>query len=477
FLEENSLPPLEDGALILRRIIHKTKSAKCFINGALAPLSAMRELGGLWVDFHGPGEPQKLFSAKCQLEMLDAFGGVCAGKEPYLELLKIRAQSLKKIGEIKSAKRLDPDEIEFLRSRIAEIESFNPDEDSVRELEANFKLLENASAICEKTAASCGAISGENGAMDALGFARRALSEISESSGELASLLSRLDSAMVEISDISADLESISGRSSFTDGEARQIRQRMDAWLSIRRKFGGTVSQALEAKRQMEEKIAMQGDAENAMALELEKISDCERKMSALALKIEKSRRAAARGLSEKVLAMLKKLGFKKPDFKISISAEAEFTPSCGSVCEFEFSANPGSAAQPLAKIASSGELARVMLGVKTAIADADETPLLVFDEVDANVGGEIGAAVGFELANLGAARQVLCVTHLPQVAAFGDSHLLVKKTQSDSETSVEISCLKGGDRVLELARMLGDRNSKSAITHARGLLSARRNK
>ena len=186
-----------------------------------------------------------------------------------------------------------------------------------------------------------------------------------------------------------------------------------------------------------------------------------------------KARLKAAKKLSLNVAKLLERLGFKNARFEIHVASLPEPGPECGSRCEFKFSANPGQPLLGLAKIASSGELARVMLALKTTLADADSTPLLVFDEVDANVGGEIGAEVGKELAHLAGRHQVFCVTHLPQVAACASSHFLVEKIQTKTSTSVSIIPISSNreSRVSELARMLGDRNSRSALAHAERLL------
>jgi DNA repair protein RecN (Recombination protein N) len=195
--------------------------------------------------------------------------------------------------------------------------------------------------------------------------------------------------------------------------------------------------------------------------------------MSPVADEIMSARKSGAKKLSANAGKILARLGFKNAEFLIEVSPEKEPSTNCGSSCEFKFSANAGQPAKALAKIASSGELARVMLALKTILAEADNTPVLVFDEVDANVGGEIGAEVGKELAKLSEKRQVFCVTHLPQVASQAHNHFLVEKTQTKTSTSVQISQI-GNDRkrrISELARMLGDRNSESALAHAEKLI------
>ena len=187
-------------------------------------------------------------------------------------------------------------------------------------------------------------------------------------------------------------------------------------------------------------------------------------------------REKAARELAKVAAKSIVELGFRKAEFAVKLTTLPEFGPSGDCRCEFLFSPNVGEAPLPLSRIASSGELARVMLALKTVLADIDEVPLLVFDEVDANVGGEIGRIVGEKMATIARRHQVLCVTHLPQVAALGSAHLLVEKDQSRERALIGISPLQGRrkERISELARMLGDRTAKSALSHAAELLGER---
>ena len=441
YLEENGVNPCEDGALVLSRAISREKSGRVFINGTLTSLSTLAGLGEFWIDFHGPGEPQKLFSQKNQLSMLDSFAGNEKLTEKYLALYAERADILRRIEAAKNSKRLSPDEMEFLQKQIAAIDALKLSPESVDELEEKSKLAEMASEIVEKSGAIVELLNGENGALGMISGANRLAGELRAAGDAALSLGRRLSEACIEISDIADEFESLARSSDMGEDEIEAVREKMSEWLGLARKYGGTAERVLEARNEMANRIAMQGDVKAT----LEKLG------------------AEEKGLLEKMAPVAEEI----------LKSRKKAGPSCGSACEFVFSANPGQPPLSLAKIASSGELARVMLALKTTLADADSTPVLVFDEVDANVGGEIGAEVGRELARLAKRHQVFCVTHLPQVAAFGDNHLLVEKKQTDTSTSVVISDIGGNKkkRVGELARMLGDRNSESAIAHAEKLL------
>lgn len=473
YLEGNGIPACEEGVLVIARAVSREKSGRAFVNGALVPLSTLSNLGAYWIDFHGPGEPQKLFSLRNQLSMLDSFAGIQNLSDAYLSLLEERAGILRKIEKIRSAKSLDPDEIEFLKAQISAIDSANPTDENIAELEEKYKLAEMASDIAEKSSAIANIIECEGGVSESLAAATRLAGELSGAGARIEDLRSRLESANLELADISEEFKSLARCSDMDESEIEEVRERMSNWLSLARKYGASAELVRQARETMNKKIETQSDVKST----LQKLSESEAaildRMSPIAADIMKARLKAAKKLSLNVAKLLERLGFKNARFEIHVASLPEPGPECGSRCEFKFSANPGQPLLGLAKIASSGELARVMLALKTTLADADSTPLLVFDEVDANVGGEIGAEVGKELAHLAGRHQVFCVTHLPQVAACASSHFLVEKIQTKTSTSVSIIPISSNreSRVSELARMLGDRNSRSALAHAERLL------
>lgn len=472
-LESSGLPPCEDGTLLISRVVGISKPSRAFVNSSPAPLSFLSKLGGYWIDFHGPGEPQKLFSRKNQLEMLDTFAGDSQLLEEYMRIYSERRQILSNIESLSQTKSLGEDEIEFLRSRIAAIDAVNPTEESIAELEEKSKLAEAASDIVEKSSAVAEAIDGDGGILEKLAAASKFASEISRFSAAAESLSERLRGVGLELADISSEYGNLARSSNMDEAQIETVRRKMTDWLGLCRKFGNSVESVLSARREMAAKIENQSDVRATMEKLRRRADELLESLVPIAEKILKAREKAAKKLAERASKTLLGLGFKNARFDISISAESEPSPDCGSSCEFMFMANPGQPLLPLAKIASSGELARVMLALKTTLADADATPLLVFDEVDANVGGEIGAEVGKRLAELSKGHQVFCVTHLPQVAACANGHFLVEKFQTKTSTSVSIARIDGDKkhRVSELARMLGDRNSESAVAHAQKLL------
>lgn len=474
FLESNGIQKCDDNSLVLARVISREKAGRAFVNGTLAPLSALAELGRMWIDFHGPREPQKLFSAKNQLEMLDNYAGDKADRDEYLLLYRERAKILGEIDALKNSKKLSPDEIEYLKSQIEAIDAVNPTDEAVAELERASKVAEMASEIVEKSNAVYGLLEGENGASEQLAQANRLASDLDGAGDDAAALSQRLANAAVELSDIAEEYARLARSCDMSEEEIAAVREKMSDWLTLSRKYGATPEAVREARAEMARKIEMQSDVGASIKKLESREAEILAKLAPLAKSVMETRKKGAEKLSKEAAKVLGRLGFKKAEFGIAVSPAPEPSPNCGSSCEFEFAANAGQPKYPLAKIASSGEIARVMLALKTVLAQADGTPVLVFDEVDANVGGEIGAEVGKELEKLSENRQVFCITHLPQVAARAHNHLLVQKTQTADSTSVSITPIGGSEtlRVSELARMLGDRNSESALAHARKLLN-----
>ena len=247
----------------------------------------------------------------------------------------------------------------------------------------------------------------------------------------------------------------------------------MDAWLEMKRKHGGDLVAVIKARDEMRHQLEVQGDIEGTL-LRLEKqIADAYRLAKNEAKSLSDQRGKASKNLAKIAAKMIAQLGFEKSEFLIRVVPDSALGPMGDCGVEFMFSPNVGEAPLPLNRIASSGELARVMLALKTVLADLDQVPLLVFDEVDANVGGEIGNVVGQKMAEIARGHQVLCVTHLPQVASQATCHLVVDKDQSKTRAVVTIVPIQANrkTRISELARMLGDRTGKSAMAHAEKLL------
>lgn len=472
-LETLDLPACEEGALVLRRVIRRERGAKIQVNGAMATLAALQQLSEHWIDFHGPGEPQKLFKSHYQLELLDGYARLLDERSGYEAAYAKWRACLQEAEQLRQAERLSEDEQDFLKQQLARIDAVEVSEAAISALERDFQRLDKARELAELSAQLSEGLTGDSGVVIPLGALQRAAQELAQIDAETSPLAERLDAVIIELQDLAAEYGQLADFADIEPEAAEALQQRMAAWLELKRKYGPEPVQVLEQRQEMADKLAAQGDTEGTLARLAAEAATMEQTLRKQAAKLTQQRRQVADRLSEEVRRLLVKLGFKKAGFMIEIIDEPELSAQGNSSCSFCFSPNAGQELLPLNRIASSGETARVMLALKAVMAKADKTPLLVFDEVDANVGGEIGAEVGRELAALSGDHQVLCVTHLPQVAAQAQQHLVVVKDQDEESTSVSISSIHEDvpSREAELARMLGDRSSASAREHARALL------
>ncbi len=475
-LERLGLPPCEDGSLVLRRSLAVAKAPRMQINGALATLGALQELGENWVDFHGPGEPQKLFQEKHQREMLDAFGRLDDQVNKFAANFQVWRGGLREADELARAGRMSPDEIEFTRLQIGRIDQVDPSPESLAALERDFNRSSRAQELALLATQVEDALAGEEGVGAKFPALVRAARDLAELDPTAAPLAQRLEAAIVELQELGGDFGRLGAGLEFDEETAGSLQERMSLWLELQRRIGPDPA-ALRAKRdELARKVAAQSDIEGTLAKLAAESATREKALRREAAKLREARADAAQTLEKKAARLLKALGFKQAGLQIAVTAAAELREHGDSQVDILFAPNPGQAPLPLNKIASSGETARVMLALKAVLAEADATPLLVFDEVDANVGGEIGAAVGRELAALGVKHQVLCVTHLPQVAARAGRHLVVEKHHGAKATTIAIREIQddAAARVNEIARMLGDRSAKSAQQHAQALLAER---
>jgi DNA repair protein RecN (Recombination protein N) len=470
------LPPCEDGVLILKRSLPRDKAPRLTVNGGLATLAALQRLGEHWIDFHGPSEPRRLLKESCQLELLDLYGRAGDALTAYQEKYQAWRALLAERERITGETRLAPDQITFLENQLARLDALDLTDEAIEALERDFQRLSKAQELIGLTSALANGLIGEEGATGRVAALLREARQLENLDPASKPLADRLSAASIELADLGAEFEALAGQFNFDPEQAEQLQEKMNTWLEVKRKHGGDVRTVIEARDEMRRRLEIQGDLEGAL-LRLEKqIAEAARVARKEAVQLRGLREKAARELAKIAAGSIAQLGFKKADFQIRLVPLEELGPTGDCGVEFLFSPNVGEAPLPLNRIASSGELARVMLALKTVLADLDGVPVLVFDEVDANVGGEIGRVVGEKMAKIAKTHQVLCVTHLPQVAAQGDSHLVVEKDQSKDRAIVTISPIQAHRkvRVGELARMLGDRTAKSALAHAEELLGSR---
>jgi DNA repair protein RecN (Recombination protein N) len=465
-LEEMGLPATEEGLLILRRILSSKKASRISINGSMATVSQLQEIGKRWIDFHGPGEPQKLFHEKEQLALLDLYAGLANELESYRKLYRQWRGALEEIDQLRNGTRLSPEEAEFLRTQIDEIDSLQLSDERINQLEMDYRRISGAQELKELCAHLDEDFLGSKGICQRLQAALPTAQKLAELDPSAAALSDRVESLLIEANDLSSEWKALAFETDYDPVQIKQIESDMDKWMSLRRRYGATVEGILDKRNSMMERLSIQGDLEGTLDKMQREADALQGKLSKQAAGMRSSRLKAAHALAKKSESLLKDLGFKKPKLAIEIVPREKLGPTGDCDCQMTFSPNPGSSLLPLNKIASSGEMARVMLALKSVLAAVDSTPVLV-------IGGEVATSVARLLAELGKNHQVFCITHLPQVASVAKNHYMVTKEQSDTDTSVKIDCLNGEDedRIDEFARMLGDRSSKAARKHAEQLL------
>ncbi|MBI2513044.1 MAG: DNA repair protein RecN [Opitutae bacterium] len=472
-LEALNLPPCDDGVLILKRSVPREKAPKISVNGSLATLSALQELGEQWIDFHGPGEPRRLLKDGCQRELLDLFAKNEAARASYAAAFSAWRGLVDERERLLGAEKLSPDQIDFLKAQLKKFDALELNDEAIAALERDFMRQQSAQEIVQLASGLSTGLSGEEGLLGRVAALLREARQLESFDASSKPLADRLQSVSVELGDLDAEFSSLATSLNFDAEQAELLAEKMNAWLDLKRKYGAKVEAVTAAREEMRRRLELQSDVEGSLAKLEKQIGEALKAAKKAAAELRATREKAGSQLERAAAKVIGQLGFKKADFRVRFAVLPELAPHGDTSVEFLFSPNVGEAPLPLSRIASSGELARVMLALKTVLAAIDDVPLLVFDEVDANVGGEIGRIVGEKMADIAEKHQVLCVTHLPQVAAQAANHLVVTKDQSGDRAAVAIEPIHDNrkERIGELARMLGDRNAKSAQAHAEELL------
>jgi DNA repair protein RecN (Recombination protein N) len=472
-LEEAGIEPCEDRQLLLKRVISATGAGRQFVNGSPCTLAILRQIGDRLIDLHGPHDHQSLFAREAQTRLLDAYAG--AGKN-LADYRAARAEWLaleREQDESDAAGQAREREIDLLAHQAEEIEAaaLIPDEEET--LVARQQTAANARRLQELAAASAQALTeAEDSIGSRMGDVARLLRELARLDPTQADLAARHTALAEEIGELARAVASYGDHLDANPASLAEIEERLDLFQTLKRKYGRTLAEVIAYGDESAVRLAkLREQVARGANLEAE-IAAAKSRALAVGAKISRQRAAAAPKLAAIVRKHLGDLGFLKAGFDVRLEA-GDPSPDGLETVEFVFAPNPGEPAQPLRSIASSGEISRVMLALKTALAVQDEVPVLVFDEIDANVGGEVSHAVGGKMREIGMCRQVLCITHLPQVASAAGAHFVVSKSVVGGRTISALAAVSADDRAEEIARMLGSRSGGAALAHARELLDA----
>lgn len=459
------------GELIVKRSFSTTGTNRQFINGSPTTLGVLKNLGDELVDLHGPHDHQSLLSSDRQLALLDGYAH--AGEtlrefeQSYRRLQALRTEH----ASLSTAETAREQEVDLLRHQINEITGANLSVGEEEEIAARYKLAANSKRLLELAGAITRRLSeAEDAILSQLAETQRLLRELEKIDPSKATLAEAHATSVVELSEISRSLGQYGEQLDLDPAQLAALEERVTLFETLKRKYGGSIPEVIAfGERAAERMRKIEGrDAElERLAKEIE---SAHQEVERIGHALHKLRSKAAPKLSENIRANLRDLGFRQSEFEAKLTALDEARATGFDAVELLFSPNPGEPLKPLRSIASSGEISRLMLAIKSSLAAQDAIPLLVFDEIDANVGGEIANAVGAKMRKLASDHQVLCITHLPQVAAAAATQFVVTKEVTGGRTHSRLAEVSGKARQEEIARMLGGK-SDSALKHAATLL------
>ncbi len=469
----------EGNELILSRELSAAGRNACRVNGTLVPVASLKSVSDTLVDIHGQHEHQALLDAENHISYLDAY---CHAESlPIIEkidaIVSRRNELMLKRNSGFSSEREREREMDMLRYQIEEIASANLEVGEEERLSAEKTVLLNAERIRTALETAHMALSGaeEGSALSAIDTARRSMRDIAALNKDYEALSDKIEELYYAAEDISFALRDTSENVESDMQRLEEIEQRLKLISDLKRKYGRTVEDVIDFGKDAETKLNELENAE-ALAAELDaKLDKLKAEYNAAADELSKVRRAAGDRLKRDVLNELKDLGMAKAMFDVALSDASGGEPRKGGreTAEFMLSANPGEPLKPLEKVASGGELSRIMLCFKSIFADNDRVPTLIFDEIDTGISGRTAAVVGEKMLGIAKKHQVICVTHLAQIAALADAHLMVRKYDDGKNTFVETRQLNDEEKVQRIAQMMdGESDSPSALTHARELIA-----
>lgn len=456
----------ENNEITLTREINADGRSTARINSKTSSASVLKEIGNLLINIHGQHDNQILLDSEKHMKILDSFGDVSELLEDYQESFRKLQASARKLGELKKAEHLKAERLRYLNTAIDEIGSLELLENEEESLEKEYKIAENAEDIIKALRSAFQIISGESCAVELIEDAESRLEKYSESK-EISQIFERLSAVEIELSDISSELDSLCDKTELDSQRLEYLRQRLGEINRLKKKylcdFNGLI-------KLYNDSVAEYDMLENSTA-ELQKLVEEKEKLlhetTEKAKKLSEYREKSAEIFTKKVTAELEFLNM--PDVSLKIRHEkGKLTLNGMDTMEILISANKGEEPKPVSKIASGGELSRIMLALKSILAVRDSIPTMIFDEIDTGVSGKTAQKIGIKLRKIGKVRQVICVTHLSQIAVMADNHLLIEKNTINDRTETNVYQLDLKGRIAEIARIMGGENpSKLMLENA----------
>ena len=463
----------QEAELVVRRVVSRSGRNRVYLNGSLATLTQLQAFTERLVAIYGQHEHQSLQRVETHLALLDAFGKLEPLRSEYLETFRSFRDLEKRLADLEEAERDRQQRLDLLSFQSREIEAaaLHPGEDE--ELAAERLLLQNGERLAAASGGGFEALyGGEAAACGAVDKVASDLEELVRIDPVLGPLAESLRSAQYALEDVAAQLRDYGRRVEFEPERLDQVEERLATLANLKRKYGPELARVLEHKATVDRELEALTDVEATRDKLVKELRTAEAELRSCGETLTTARKEAARSLQRAVEKELASLAMDRARFEVRLAPQEKPGLQGLEKVEFFIAPNPGEAPKPLARIASGGELSRIMLALRRAAPPEAGVETLVFDEVDAGIGGEAATAVGEKLRRVARGLQVLCITHLPQVAAFADHHYRVEKQARQGRTTTSLVHLEGEERVMEMARMLGGaRVTERTLDHARDLI------
>ena len=474
FADERGIE-VEDDTLVLKREIAVNGRGRAWINGTTVTATVLAEIGRLLVNLHGQHEAQTLLDNESQRRILDAFGGA----EGQVEVVRTTFGELsvvrREIANLSTRRAEAEKRADYLRHVAREIEEAKLSAGEDTKLEDEARVLENADELRTLASALNELLSGEESSvLSQLGAAQRPLSSIERIDPSAARMQELFDAGFYALQELARTVEDYAGSVELDPARLEEVRRRRDRLFGLLKKYGPTLDNVIESGRSARAELDLVDTAQFDLANLNARESELRKRLVSEAEKLSDMRLSAGKKLAKAVDALLPSLGMPDGRFRVTLTSRDEPNAEGAEDVEFRVALNVGHEDRPLARVASGGELSRVMLALKTILARVDRVPTLIFDEVDAGIGGRVGLQVGDTLRRVASEHQVFAISHLPQIAARAHHHIVVAKGAKGGVTTADITVLEGSGRVNEIARMLGgDPESKVSRAHAKELLES----
>lgn len=476
----------EDDTLILSRIIEPTGKSKAYINRSLVPALKLAEMGDLLVDIHGQHSHQTLLHTENHLELLDAYGDLSLLRDELTGQYRHLQGLVKRLNELTLAQQEEVRQMELVSYQLQEIDRAQLKPGEEEELGREREILQHAEKLSETAHEAYNQLYASQGsALERFKKVLAGLQEMAKIDPQWSNLIGSGESVLYQLEDMALNLRDYSRKLYFDPERLRRLEERWQELNILKRKYGPTIEAILELRKTLEEKLSSNLNREEELGKLKETIALLMKEIEKAALNLSVERTKAAAKIEQMMQEELKELGMPQPHFFISFYREKDeegfvqyqgdkvaLHPKGIERVEFMIAPNPGEGLKPLAKIASGGEISRIMLALKTILVQADQIPTLVFDEVDVGIGGRIAEVVGKKLKDIARFRQVFCITHLPQIASTAQAHFFIEKKISGGRTYTTVRELSPAERIEEIARMSGGEIISTATReHAKELL------